>query len=181
VFFDRDDTLIENGSLSADAFAGKPGDLVDLARIRPLPGAVEACQRAAALGLEVFIVTNQGVVARGGATIGQVEAACLRTVEVLGSPIRAVFACPFHPEGRGPAEFCREHDWRKPAAGMVRAAAELFNLDLARSWMIGDAQRDVDAGLAAGLPAEQCLRVGSEFPLGEAMDRVERTLAASHG
>ncbi|MFI4881467.1 MAG: HAD-IIIA family hydrolase, partial [Phycisphaerales bacterium JB064] len=134
LFFDRDDTLIENATLPPEAFAGKAGDLADPAWVRPLPGAAEACRRAVELGFVVIIVTNQGVVARGGATLEQVEATCDRTEAVLGNCFAATFACPYHPKGTGPAEFCREHAWRKPNPGMLLAAVDLFNLDLARSW-----------------------------------------------
>ncbi len=181
VFFDRDDTLIENATLPAEAFAGKRGDLADPGWVRLLPGAADACQRACELGFAVVIVSNQGVVARGGATLEQVEATCVRTLELLGQGVEACLACPFHPKANGPAEFCREHEWRKPRPGMLIAAAKLFNLDLARSWMIGDAQRDVDAGLAAGLPKAQCLLVGDTLDLTQAMDRIAQAPAHTHG
>lgn len=181
VFFDRDDTLIENATLPPEALAGKPGDLADPAWVRPLPGAADACRRARELGYAVIIVTNQGVVARGGATLAQVEATCQRTLDLLGPRIEACLACPFHPQATGPAEFCREHDWRKPQPGMLLAAAELFTLDIARSWMVGDAQRDLDAGLAAGLPQAHCLLIDESFDLPHAMDRIAQTPAHTHG
>lgn len=181
VFFDRDDTLIENAGLPAAAYAGVPGDLVDIEHIRLLPGAAEACGSLASLGYAVFIVTNQGVVARGGASIEDVQVACERTVALLGGRIEAVLACPFHPRASGPATFCREHPWRKPAPGMLLAAAELFGLDLSRSWMIGDAERDVSAGVAAGLPTAQCIQVGPAMPLADAVQRVASSPVAGHG
>lgn len=181
VFFDRDDTLIENATLPSEAFAGGPGDLADPAWVRPLPGAVEACQRAVDLGYTVVIVTNQGVVARGGATIEQVEATCRRTLETLGPSVRAILACPFHPNANGPARFCHEHAWRKPNPGMLLAAAELFHLDLARSWMVGDARRDLDAARAAGVPVEHGLLVGPGLTLENAMERIAHATAAGHG
>lgn len=181
VFFDRDDTLIENANLPSEAMAGKPGDLADPAWVRPRPHAAEACRRAIELGYAVVIVTNQGVVARGGATLAQVEATCQRTLELLGPGIDACLACPFHPEGTGPAKYCREHPWRKPQPGMLMAAAEFFNLDLARSWMIGDAPRDRAAGLAASLPERQCLLVGDQLDLRQVMDIVAQSPVPSHG
>lgn len=59
------------------------------------------------------------------------------------------YYCPYHPEGVAP-EYRRDHPWRKPNPGMLLQAAEDMHLDLARSWMIGDQQRDVLAGRAAG-------------------------------
>ena len=181
VFFDRDATLIENGTLPDSAFAGTRGDLVDLAWLTPLAHAAEACQTARDRGFAVVVVTNQGVVARDGATIEQVEAACERTVEVLGGGVDAVLACPFHPKGAASSEFCREHAWRKPAPGMLLAAAELFHLDLPRSWMIGDAERDIEAGIAAGLAARRCIQVGAGMNLVQAMDALMEDSEAGHG
>lgn len=181
VFFDRDDTLIENATLPAEAFAGTPGDLANPAWIRPLPGAKEACARAFSLGYVVVIVTNQGVVARGGASLAEVEAACARTIEELGKGIEACFACPFHPHGTGPTEYCREHAWRKPQPGMLLAASDLLWLDLGRSWMVGDAQRDIEAGEAAGLPVNQCLLLADGLTLRDALDRIAIHPVSAHG
>lgn len=181
VYFDRDDTLIENATLPSQAFAGKAGDLVDPAWIRLLPGAAEAVTRVRELGFVVVIVTNQGVVARGGASIGEVEAACLRVHELLGERVAATFACPYHPSGSGPAEFCREHPWRKPNPGMLLAAAEMLHLDLTQSWLIGDAPRDLDAARAAGLPPERALLVAAELSLMAAVDHIAQALVARDG
>ncbi|MEO1007421.1 MAG: HAD-IIIA family hydrolase [Planctomycetota bacterium] len=164
VFFDRDDTLIRNTDLPAEAFAGTRGDLADPRHVRLLPGAAEACRAARAAGFAVVVVTNQGVVARGGATLADVEATCDRMVELIEvdagpGTVNAVLACPFHPRGTVPA-FAREHPWRKPAPGMLQAARDLLGLDLESSWMVGDAERDIAAAVAAGLSPERCVRVG---------------------
>ena len=167
--------------MPSQAYAGKAGDLVDPAWIRLLPGAAEAVRRVHELGYLVVIATNQGVVARGGAAVDQVEAACLRVHELLGDRIAATFACPYHPSGEGPGEFCREHPWRKPNPGMLLAAAEMLHLDLARSWMIGDAPRDLDAARAAGVPPERALLVGAELSLMAAVDHIAQALVARDG
>lgn len=167
VFLDRDDTLIHNRDLPppADPPEGwKPGDLYDPDRVRLMPGALEACRLLHSAEFALVIVTNQGCVARGSATIAQVAAVNDRVGELLvaedGRPmIRGVYFVPFHPKGSLPG-FTREHPWRKPAGGMLRQAARDFGLDLKRSWLIGDAPRDVEAGIDAGLPASQCLRCG---------------------
>jgi D-glycero-D-manno-heptose 1,7-bisphosphate phosphatase len=52
-----------------------------------------------------------------------------------------VLACPFYPE----------HPWRKPAPGMLLAAATLLPIALARSWILGDREKDIEAGRAARL------------------------------
>ncbi len=169
VFLDRDDTLIFNRTLPAPAdppSGWKPGDLYDPERVELMPGALKACRGLHDAGFALVIVTNQGCVARGSATIEQVEAVNARVRELLvgedgGALIERVYYVPYHPNGFVP-EYTREHPWRKPQPGMLLAAAEDLDLDLSRSWLIGDMPRDCEAGVNAGLPAAQCLLCGPE-------------------
>jgi histidinol-phosphate phosphatase family protein len=170
VFLDRDDTLIAARSLPAPPLPAAPGDLVDPGLVRLLPGVLGACRRLKDAGYVLVVVSNQGVVARGGGTLEQVEAVNRRMMELLceeGEPgrslIEAVYWCPFHPKGTV-ARFAREHPWRKPGPGMVLAAAEELGLDLAASWLVGDAPRDVEAGVAAGLASGRCILIGTGGP-----------------
>lgn len=107
-------------------------------------------------GFPLALVTNQGGVARGKytlETVAQVNARVERLLaDAAGVPppiFAAVRVCPFHPQGTAP-EYTREHPWRKPQPGMLLDAGAELGADLARSWMIGDAERDVEAGKAAG-------------------------------
>ena len=59
------------------------------------------------------------------------------------------YYCPYHPEATV-QEYRRDHPWRKPHPGMILQAARDMGLDLSRSWMIGDQERDILAGKAAG-------------------------------
>lgn len=169
VFLDRDDTLMEANTLPPPPPPAAPGDVCDPELVRLLPGAAEACRLLKEAGFAIVIVSNQGVVARGGATEQQVHAVNARLADLLaahGSPdqspiVDAFYFCPFHPRGKVPY-YIREHPWRKPGPGMLLAAAAEHQLDLSRSWLIGDAARDVEAGIAAGLRPERCLRIGSE-------------------
>ncbi len=81
----------------------------------------------------------------GGITVGtrsgEVEDATERELARFQARIDAVFACGFYPE----------HPARKPNPGMLLAAAQMLNLDLARSWIIGDHSSDMGAGSNAGL------------------------------
>lgn len=168
VFLDRDDTLIACRSLPEPPPPGKAGDLVDAALVRLLPGVAAAVGALRSAGFGLVVVTNQGLVARGAGTMKTVEAVNARMLELLeqsvptGTPrpvIEKIYVCPYHPLGTV-AEYVREHEWRKPAGGMVRAAAQELGLDLAGSWLIGDAERDVLSGIDGGLLAERCLRIG---------------------
>jgi len=164
VFLDRDDTLIEANSLPSPPPPAAAGDLVDPALVRLLPGALEACTRLHAAKFTLIIISNQGVVARGGLTIAGVERVNDAVRALLPGLIDAVYFCPYHP--RGTVEpYAREHPWRKPNPGMILAARDELNIDLARSWLVGDAARDIEAGIAAGIAANRCLRIGTDQPI----------------
>lgn len=171
VFLDRDDTLIESAGLPARAFAGgRAGDMADPAFVRLLPGVRGACVGLRRAGFALVVVSNQGVVARGGATLGQVEATSARLCELLGDPdrpgcslIERVYHCPWHPQGTV-EPFNVEHPWRKPSPGMILAAIGELGLDPAASWLVGDAERDLEAGRRAGLDPARVLRVGPGAP-----------------
>lgn len=160
VFLDRDDTLIACRSLPAPMPPGRPGDLYDASLVALLPGVAEACEALSAAGLALVVVTNQGSVARGAARLEDVERVNRRVRELLPM-IDAVYYCPFHPQGEG-GVFTREHDWRKPGGGMLRAAAETLGLDLGASFLIGDMARDMDAGVAGGLSRDRCFLLAPE-------------------
>jgi len=167
VFLDRDDTLIRNNTLPPPANphpAWKPGDLSDPSRVELLPGAIDACRLLRGAGFALVIITNQGCVARGSATIADVEAVNTRVGELLaddaGGPlIDRFYYCPYHPQGNVP-EYTREHELRKPAPGMLLAAKRDLDLDMDLSWLIGDAPRDCESGVNAGLDADRCLLIG---------------------
>lgn len=171
VFLDRDDTLIASTDLPPEAFAaGRPGDLADPAFVRLLPGVAEACGSLRRAGFVLVVVSNQGVVARGGATLAQVEATSNRMCALLPDPdrprhslIARVYHCPWHPDG-SVEPYNTEHPWRKPGPGMLLAAIEDLDLDPARSWLVGDAERDLEAGRRAGLEPGRLLRVGPDAP-----------------
>jgi D-glycero-D-manno-heptose 1,7-bisphosphate phosphatase len=144
VFLDRDGTVIRND-----------GDLGDPALVELLPGAVDAMRRLREAGYTLVVVTNQGGVARGRYDETAVHATHERLEQVLRreTGLRAVvdafYFCPFHPEGTV-ERYRREHPWRKPAPGMLLEAAREHGLDLSASWMVGDQERDAQAGAAAG-------------------------------
>lgn len=134
IFFDRDGTLnVERN------YVHTPREW------EWIPGAVEALSRAAALGFRTVIVTNQSGVGRGYYDRGAVESLHAWVAGALaerGVAVGGFYYCP-HLE----ADRC---DCRKPAPGMLVRAAKELNIDLSRSYLIGDKMADVDAARAAG-------------------------------
>ena len=143
--------------------------------VRWVEGIFALCRRAVELGYRLVVVTNQSGIARGMYTETQFEGLMTWMRGELaerGVVLDAVYFCPFHPE-HGVGEYKREHEDRKPGAGMLRRAAEDLGLDLGRSVMVGDRCSDVAAANAAELrrvfllgdreePCEgDCVRVGS--------------------
>lgn len=150
IFLDRDDTLIRRKGGLPTGDLGDP-DLVEL-----LPGAAEGIAVLKYAGFPLAMVTNQGGVARGKYTLDTVAAVNARVEQLLADIARlplpvfsAIRACPYHPQGIVP-EYTREHPCRKPQPGMLLDAGKELNANFAQSWMIGDAERDVEAGIAAG-------------------------------
>ncbi|MEV4489563.1 HAD-IIIA family hydrolase [Micromonospora coxensis] len=130
VLLDRDGTLIEDVPYNGDP-----------EKVRPMPGAREALDRMRAAGLRLAVVTNQSGLAKGLFTAAQMRAVNARVEELLG-PFDTWQICP-HDDGDG----C---GCRKPAPGMVHAAAAALGTRPARCVMVGDIGRDMTAALAAG-------------------------------
>lgn len=143
VFFDRDNTLIVNSE-----YLGDPR------QVELIPGAPEAVARARGLGFAIVVVSNQSGVARGMFTENDVRAVNARMDAVLVEvDPRAIVDrhefSPHHPQAKV-AAYAIDSDRRKPKPGMLIDAAKAMDLDLRRSWLIGDAPRDIAAGHAAG-------------------------------
>ena len=155
VFLDRDGTLVED--------AGYVHRLEDY---RLLPGVVDALRRLVQAGFRLAIVTNQSGIGRGYFTREEFErfqARLLSDLSEAGIPIEASLLCP-HPPDAGCA--CR-----KPAPGLLLRAQQELGADLASSWVLGDAQRDVEMAQRAGCAG--AVRVGSEgVDLAKAVDTI---------
>lgn len=145
VFLDRDGTINKYvGFLrSIDDF-----ELTD--------GAAEAIKKINESGYLAIVVTNQPVIARGEVSVEELLEIHNKMETLLGMQgayLDAIYYCPHHPhkgyEGEI-AELKIECECRKPKPGMIISAAEKFNIDLSHSWIIGDGENDVKAGLAAG-------------------------------
>lgn len=172
VFLDRDDTLIACTAITPDG----DGDLFDPALVALLPGAAESLTALKRAGFFIAVVTNQGAVARGKCTPATVELVHARIRALLPGLIDDFRFCPFHPRGIVPA-FTREHPWRKPAPGMLLDLARAHALDLSRSWLIGDAPRDIAAGAAAGCRTIRIPFGSAPVPCSPEPDHTASTLA----
>lgn len=145
IFLDRDGVLIENRS-----------DYVrDWSQVKIIPEAVRALSLAPIKKYKVVIVTNQSAVGRGFIllkTAQEINQRLTNLIREQGGQIDSVYMCPHAPE-----DGC---SCRKPLPGLLLQAAEDLSLDLQRSWMIGDAWSDVQAGEAAGLRGTILLKTG---------------------
>jgi D-glycero-D-manno-heptose 1,7-bisphosphate phosphatase len=141
IFLDRDDTLIEDLG-----YINHPD------HVKLLDGAVEALIEFGNMGYKLVVVSNQSGVARGlvsEKTLGEIHNRMKQLLVERGAYIDRVYYCPYHPDGVV-AKYRKESDWRKPSPGMLLAAAEEMDIDLNQSWVIGDGNRDIEAGARAG-------------------------------
>jgi D-glycero-D-manno-heptose 1,7-bisphosphate phosphatase len=135
VFLDRDGVLNR-----AFVRAGKPYAPRDVSAVEILPGVPEALLQLRAAGFLNIVATNQPDPARGITPRTTVDA--IHDMMQATLALDAVMVC-FHDDG----DRC---DCRKPRPGLLLQARERYGLDLARSFMIGDRWRDIDAGINAG-------------------------------
>ena len=149
VFLDRD------GTLNYD-----PGYLKSAAELRLLPGVGTSLARLKAAGAKLVVVTNQSGIGRGLFTHKDLEAVHARLQGLLEqeeAALDAIYFCPHHPD-----DGCR---CRKPGTAMVERAASELQLDLTRSYLIGDHARDMQLAKYVGAKAV-LLTAGPVDPLG---------------
>lgn len=121
-----------------------------------VPGIFELVGDAHARGYLPVVVTNQAGIARGyydESAFLEYTAWMHAQFALRGTPLLATYWCPHHPEA-GLGDYRIECDCRKPRPGMLRAAIARFGIDPARSMIIGDKPSDLEAGSAAGVPAQ---------------------------
>lgn len=145
IFLDRDGTL--------NKYVGFLKNIDDLELLDGVADAIRKINQSEYLAI---IITNQPVIARGEVTEEELNEIHNKLETLLGNEgayIDAIYYCPHHPDSgyKGEIkEFKIECDCRKPKAGLLYRAAEKFNIDLQKSWMVGDSNNDILAGNRAG-------------------------------
>lgn len=146
VFLDRDGLLNEERG-----YIRRPDDLL------LLPGVAAPLRRLREAGFLLIVVTNQALIAHGEATEADVAGVHRRLEWRLGRDgayLDAIYLCPHHPASpfaNARPALRMECGCRKPAPGLIDRGCADFGVDRARSWMVGDHTRDVEAGRRAGL------------------------------
>lgn len=173
VFLDRDGTINRY-----------VGFLRDIENFELLPGAAEAIREINRSGYLAIIVTNQPVIARGEVSERQLQMIHNKMETLLGQAgayVDAIYYCPHHPdkgyEGER-SELKIDCPCRKPKPGLLLKAAKDFNIDLKYSWMVGDGERDIKAGKAAGCKTvflgKQTESYGQDFTVDSLVDFTEK-------
>ncbi len=137
VFLDRDGVLTE-----------EIGYIASVKDLKMFSYSAQAVQKIRQKGYDTIVVTNQSGVARGLFTEEALQKMNDYLIEQTG--VDAIFYCPHHPEGTI-EKYRIECDCRKPGTGMFDAACREFEVDILKSYMIGDRACDILAGQNAGV------------------------------
>jgi len=145
IFLDRDGVIIENREQYVRSWED----------VCFLDGAKASLALLATTPYRIVIVTNQSAIGRGILTaeaVDEMNQRLVREIRVAGGRVDAVYVCPHAPDIA-----C---DCRKPRPGLLLKAAVELDLNLAQSYMVGDALSDVEAGLAAGVKSSLIVCTG---------------------
>ncbi len=145
VFLDRDGTINVH-----------KGYITSASEIELISGVSEAINKLHSMGFLVIIATNQPVIARGECTVEALNEIHNRIETLLGEKgafVDGIYYCPHHPDSGYENEIKElkiKCNCRKPSPGLLLKAQKDFNIDLEKSYMVGDSLRDVEAGKNAG-------------------------------
>jgi D-glycero-D-manno-heptose 1,7-bisphosphate phosphatase len=141
VFIDRDGTL-----------AHEVGYVNDVSRFRLFPWSIEAVRLINRSGYLAVMVTNQAGVARGyfpEPAVREVHERLQAALADGAARLDGIYYCPHHPDA-GEPPYRQDCDCRKPRPGLLTRAASDLGIDLARSWVVGDRQGDLQVAWAVG-------------------------------
>ena len=146
IFLDRDGTMnVSKG------FISKADDL------ELIPGTIDAIKAINKSGALAIVITNQPVIARGECSFEELHNIHNKLKTLLGEKgafVDDIFYCPHHPdkgfEGEVP-ELKFDCECRKPKTGMIDEAVKKYNIDLSKSYMVGDSTMDLETARNAGI------------------------------
>lgn len=140
VFLDRDGTINHD-----------PGYIKNPDDVKILPGVSEGIRKLKEhFGFKMIVISNQAGIAKGLMTLQDVENVNAKIVDLLkeeGALLDAIYFCPFHPDHNSD----EESKCRKPSPEMILQAAKEHDIDLSKSYMIGDRHSDIECAINAGV------------------------------
>ena len=146
IFLDRDGTMNVSKGFISNA------DDLEL-----IPGTIEAIKAINKSGALAIVITNQPVIARGECSFEELHNIHNKLKTLLGEKgafVDDIFYCPHHPdkgfEGEVP-ELKFDCECRKPKTGMIDEAVKKYNIDLSKSYMVGDSTMDLETARNAGI------------------------------
>jgi histidinol-phosphate phosphatase family protein len=158
VFIDRDDTIARDVP-----YCSRPEDF------ELLPGVGEGLRQLKAAGFKIIVVTNQSGIARGfltPETLDKIHDKMRTDLDAYNTGVDAIYYCPHHPD-----DGC---ECRKPSPKMIFDAASDLDIDISRSYVIGDRQADVEMGVRAG--CKKCFKIFRNDPADAAFEQFDSFL-----
>jgi D-glycero-D-manno-heptose 1,7-bisphosphate phosphatase len=142
VFLDRDGVLNEE----RNDYTYRVQDF------KVIDGVIEAIEQLYKIGYKLIVVTNQAGISKGLYTVKQMQA-CHEVLLSKTDKIDHIYYCPYHPS-------ITQSLLRKPDTLMFEKAIARYHIDVSQSWMVGDAERDIQAGKAMGV---KTIKVGNRW------------------
>lgn len=145
LLLDRDGVI--NKLVKRDRLYDSPFCIEDVVLIKDIDVLIKWVNQK---NIPVIVVTNQPSIAHGRVRfrdVNRVNRYINKLLDKKGVKIDRFYLCPHHPEGKI-AEFTKVCECRKPKPGMLTQAAKDFNLDLTKCFLVGDRDKDIEAGLA---------------------------------
>jgi len=167
VFLDRDGTIVED-----------IGYLNSPEQIKFISGSIQAIKMLNDAGYEVIVITNQAGVAKGLVTedmLQTIDKIIQKNILNGGGHLTAFYYCPHHPE-HGVYPYRQICECRKPHTGLIKRATRDHDLDLSKSFMIGDKGSDIEAGKRAGTKTVLVMTGKTEKDLKEKPDHEANNL-----
>ncbi len=142
VFLDRDGTINK-----------EVDNLSNINQLRLLSNTAKAIRKLSQYNFLVIIISNQPVVARGWITekrLAEIHQVLMMRLKKQGAKIDAIYCCPHHPNANL-IQYRKDCFDRKPNIGLIKKAAEDFNISLRDSFLIGDSTVDIKTAYNAGI------------------------------